>query len=206
MALSYANIEGLWIQAGGSPALAPLAAAIAMAESGGNPNAHNAKPPDDSYGLWQINMIGSLGPARRKTFGISSNTALYDPLTNAKAAVAVSGNKSFAAWSTFGSGAYKRYLNGSVPPDMNAGGATGGTGSDGGAVQASVQDSIMSSVYKLANVAGNMVVEGGALVGGGILVAAGLYMLFRGTDVTGAGAAISAIRTVGGPVGKAIVK
>lgn len=44
---------------------------------------------DLSYGLFQINMKGKLGPARRKMFGIKSNEELFDPLTNAKAAYAV---------------------------------------------------------------------------------------------------------------------
>lgn len=41
---------------------------------------------DMSYGLFQINMLGSLGPSRRKWFGISSDDALYDPAVNVSAA------------------------------------------------------------------------------------------------------------------------
>lgn len=88
-------------------------AAIAMAESGGNPRAHNAIPPDNSYGLWQINMLGSMGPARRKQYGISSNDQLYDPATNARAAAKILSGQGPGAWSTYTSGAYKKYLNGS---------------------------------------------------------------------------------------------
>lgn len=128
MALTYAQIEGLWVQAGGSQDTAPLAAAIAMAESGGNPNSvnNNAHTGDLSYGLWQINMIGQLGPSREKQFGITNYSQLLDPLTNAKAAVAVSsGGKDFTPWTTFTHGAYKQYMQGNVPPDLNAGGAGG---------------------------------------------------------------------------------
>jgi hypothetical protein len=50
-----------------TPADAVVAVAIALAESGGNPAAHNPVPPDDSWGLWQINMRGHLGPVRRGT-------------------------------------------------------------------------------------------------------------------------------------------
>lgn len=60
--------------------------AIAIKESAGNPQAHNSKPPDDSYGLWQINMIGALGPDRRGRLGLSSNSQLFDPVVNARAA------------------------------------------------------------------------------------------------------------------------
>lgn len=180
MALSYSQIEGLWIQAGGSSALAPVAAAIAMAESGGNPQAHNATPPDDSYGLWQINMYGSLGPSRRAQYGLSSNTQLYDPLTNAKAAVSI-GAGGFGPWSTYGSGAYKAYLNGSVPPDMNAGGAGGGVVTVGNPIT----DTIMPSIYVMMDVVGNELTFVFALLGGGLLVGAGLYMMF-GSGTAGA--------------------
>src|SRR5882672_1443020 len=98
MALSYAQLEGLWIQAGGPAITAPVAAAIGLAESGGNPTAHNgnAGTGDDSYGIMQINMLGSLGPSRRAQFGLSNNTDLFDPLTNMRVAVAMSnGGKNF---------------------------------------------------------------------------------------------------------------
>lgn len=206
MAISYAQIEGLWIQAGGSQALAPVAAAVAMAESGGNPQSHNSTPPDDSYGLWQINMYGSLGPSRRSQFGLSSNTQLYDPLTNAKAAVAI-GRGGFGPWTTFTSGAYKKYLNGAVPPDLNSIGAGAGIGAGLGgsdpvatqaAYQASLESGIMKDVFRLMNTLGNMLVEGGALLAGAVLVGAGFYML-----LSNSGSAAAAIGAVGGPVARA---
>jgi hypothetical protein len=132
VALSFQALQDLWKQAGGSPASAAVAAAIALAESGGRPDAHNPKPPDDSYGLWQINMLGSLGPARRRQFGLSSNAALFDPLTNAKAAVAISGGgSSFGAWSTYTNGAYKSHLSGQGSGTDTIQGGTGG-GQPGG--------------------------------------------------------------------------
>jgi hypothetical protein len=85
---------------------------IAYAESGGNPNAHNSKPPDDSYGLWQINMIGKLGAPRRKQFGITSNAQLLDPATNAKAAYIVFKSQGLDAWSTYKNGEYLKHMDG----------------------------------------------------------------------------------------------
>jgi hypothetical protein len=90
-----------------------LAAAIAMAETGGtgNAGAHNPIPPDDSYGLWQINMIGAEGPQRRRQLGISSNTQLYDPATNARAMMLISnGGTNFTPWATYTSGRYQKYM------------------------------------------------------------------------------------------------
>ena len=65
-----------------------IAWAVAKKESNGRPKAHNddISTGDDSYGLFQINMLGSLGNDRRDKFGIKKNTELFDPVENAKAA------------------------------------------------------------------------------------------------------------------------
>lgn len=87
-----------------------MAWAIAMRESGGKPSAFNgnAGTGDKSYGLFQINMLGSLGPARLKELGLKSNEDLLDPLTNAKAAFKMSkGGTDFGAWAV-GPNAYRR--------------------------------------------------------------------------------------------------
>lgn len=111
--LSQAQLEMYARSAGLSAGAARTAAAVGMAESGGNPHAHNPIPPDNSYGLWQINMYGKLGPARRAKFGLSSNSDLYDPATNARAMAAIShGGSDFSPWSTYTSGAYRKYLSG----------------------------------------------------------------------------------------------
>ena len=90
-----------------------IATAIAMAESGGNESAHNsnANTGDDSYGLWQINMLGSLGPSRRQQFGISRNDELLDPCTNAKAmSIVSSGGTNWQPWTMYTNGEYKKHL------------------------------------------------------------------------------------------------
>jgi Lysozyme like domain len=88
------------------------ATAIAWAESVLDPRAHNATPPDDSYGLWQINMLGRLGPARRTKFGLQSNDELYAPAVNARAMASISlGGTNWQPWTTYTSGAYRQYLS-----------------------------------------------------------------------------------------------
>lgn len=75
---------------------------VAMKESTGRPKAHNdnAKTGDNSYGLFQINMRGSLGPARREQFNLEANEDLFDPLVNAKIAFHMSkGGENWSAWS-----------------------------------------------------------------------------------------------------------
>lgn len=114
--MAPAQIQALAAQVG--IADSAVAAAIAMAESGGNTEAHNSVPPDNSYGLWQINMLGPLGPQRRKAFGLTNNEQLYDPLTNAKAMAKISnGGKNWVPWTTYTSGKYKLYMNGLAPGD-----------------------------------------------------------------------------------------
>ena len=65
-------------------------AAVTAIESGGIRKAYadasTGLPDDQSYGLWQINMLGSLGPARRKKYKLESNEDLYDPKKAVKVA------------------------------------------------------------------------------------------------------------------------
>lgn len=89
------------------------ALAIVMAESGGRAQAHNSNPDtgDNSYGLFQINMLGAMGPERRKQYGLTSNDDLLDPNVNARVAFKMSkGGKNWSPWSTYKSGAYRKFL------------------------------------------------------------------------------------------------
>lgn len=88
-ALSPTTIYQYALNAGFPPDTATKMVAIAMKESGGIPTAYNGTPPDDSYGLWQINMYGNLGPARMSQFGLSDKTQLFDPAVNATAAYSI---------------------------------------------------------------------------------------------------------------------
>jgi hypothetical protein len=95
MRLTDGQIYDVARQAGFPDSVAQQMVAIALRESAGNPQAHNSTPPDDSYGLWQINMYGGLGAARLSQFGLTDPAQLYDPLTNARAAFSLyAGNPS----------------------------------------------------------------------------------------------------------------
>lgn len=59
---------------------------ISWRESRWDPRAFNPKNRDLSYGLFQINMKGDLGPARRKRSNLSNNEQLFDPETNVRVA------------------------------------------------------------------------------------------------------------------------
>lgn len=90
------------------------AVAIAMSESGGNSAAHNtnAATGDDSYGPWQINMKGDLGPDRRKTYGLKADADLLNPVINARVAYGVSSHgTNWTPWSDYKNGHYSQYLS-----------------------------------------------------------------------------------------------
>lgn len=77
-----------------------MAWAVAVKESTLRPFAHNKS--SNCYGLFQINMTGSMGPDRRGKYGLNSNEDLFNPLTNAKVAYQMSnGGKNWKAWSTY---------------------------------------------------------------------------------------------------------
>lgn len=88
--------------------------AIAKKESRGNPISHNGnrKTGDNSYGLFQINMVGTLGPERRDKFSLSSNAELFNPVVNAQIAYHMSnGGKDWSAWKGLKTKAVKFWLS-----------------------------------------------------------------------------------------------
>ena len=68
------------------------AVAIAQRESRFNPKSFADDSDDLSYGLMQINMKGSMGPGRRKTYNLKKNEDLFNPDTNARVAWTLSGH------------------------------------------------------------------------------------------------------------------
>jgi hypothetical protein len=99
--LTPEDIKSLLIISGFKGEALKIAFGIVMKESTGRPYAHNqnSNTGDNSYGLFQINMIGSLGPARREQFGLKDNEDLFNPLTNAAIAYVISdGGNDWGPW------------------------------------------------------------------------------------------------------------
>lgn len=94
MRYSKAQLERLWIHAGGDPRRAKLMAAIALAESGGQSGIVNSI---GATGLWQIHPGGSQ---------------YTDPLTNARTAVHKLSSQGLGAWEAYTNGAYRKFLGG----------------------------------------------------------------------------------------------
>jgi hypothetical protein len=75
--------------------------AVVMKESRGNPLSHNGNrnTGDNSYGLFQVNMLGAMGQERRDKFNLDYNAELLDPVVNARIAHHMSkGGKDWSAW------------------------------------------------------------------------------------------------------------
>jgi len=100
MNLSAAQIQSYAAAAGFSGADLQTAAAIAQAESSGNPGA--VGDAGNSFGLWQINL-----PAHPEY----ASANLSDPMVNAQAAFAIySAAGGFSPWSTYKGGQYLSYM------------------------------------------------------------------------------------------------
>ncbi len=131
---TYAELAGLWIEAHGPGQYAATAAAVAEAESSGDPtrihntaypNRPNYHPPsagnlpEYSVGLWQINIYVHTQYTQAE---------MLDPLRNAEAAVAISDDgTSFRPWTTYKDGTYKQYLRSNftpIIPDLGPGQTT----------------------------------------------------------------------------------
>jgi hypothetical protein len=201
---TYAQLEGLWINAGGSKTLAPVMAAVAEAESGGCSTAYNSGSP--ASGLWQIEPINS-----QYVPGGYGN--VFNPADNAKAAVNVYGAQGLRAWSTYTSGAYKQFMNAGTTPDTNVPGTAATTSAPTSTANPSSCVILVPNPVSGVPIIGDLVSANGiclftttearALIGGLILSAGGVtcavgiaILVVSGFARTGAGKAAG--RAVGG--------
>lgn len=197
---NYAQLEYIWIQAGGSQQWAPMAAAISMAESGGNSNAIS---PTNDYGLWQINA--SAHPSQ----------ATLDVMGNARAAVAISnGGTNWRPWCTAwcppdcnssghstyeGSCApYQKYLSGGVAPSATPVNATNAAANNNATLTSSQQPTCQGSDW-IFNFFGCIVQQGEGMVANvliGIIrtilnpiiqIVAGIFGILAGITLVGLG-------------------
>jgi hypothetical protein len=88
--------------------------AVAKAESNGRPFAFNGntKTGDSSYGIFQINMLGTLGPDRRDKFDLDLNAELFSPVKNAEIVYHMTkGGTDWSSWSSYNKGAIYKWLD-----------------------------------------------------------------------------------------------
>jgi hypothetical protein len=113
----YAQLEELWIGAGGPRPMAPLMAAIGLAESDGRSDAQN---PSGAKGVWQIKGLPFPGDP-------------FNAQVNAKMAVAKYRSQGLDAWETYTSGKYRGFLRQGVAPAKASTTAAPGKGQTTGA-------------------------------------------------------------------------
>lgn len=102
--LNVAQLRQLALMAGFAGQSADVAAAVAMAESGGDPAAEGDLTLGISRGLWQINV---------RAHPDFDAVRLFDPEYNARAAYLVSSHgTSWTPWTNYRNGAYKKYMPG----------------------------------------------------------------------------------------------
>lgn len=180
---TYSQLKQLWTEAGGSASYASMAAAVAMAESGGRSDAvgNNTNGTVDR-GLWQINSIhGSL-----------SST---DPIANARAAVQISNNgTNWRPWCTVwsngacggtfqGEGApYKKFLTGG-DAGSDAGGSSGTPAETAGLETTATSLNPEKWVDSALRTIGNWFLYGGMVLLGGVLMVVGGGLLFMSSDL-----------------------
>jgi hypothetical protein len=88
--------------------------AVAKAESNGRPFAFNGNVDtgDSSYGIFQINMIGNLGPDRKDKFNLDLNAELFSPVKNAEIVFHMTKKgTNWSSWSSYNKGAHYKWLN-----------------------------------------------------------------------------------------------
>lgn len=163
---TYAQLEGLWVNAGGSAATAPVAAAVAEAESSGNSAATSANPDGGTnVGLWQLDTPAGKGSG----FTVAQ---LSDPATNAAVAVSGSSNGAdWSAWETFVTGAYKAFLSNGTTPDT--------TGLPAGTAAATLTAATTATCALSVPIAGCLLPKSAlrGMIGGLCLAAAGVLGL-----------------------------
>jgi Lysozyme like domain len=170
---TYAQLEGLWINAGGSTALAPVMAAIALAESGGCSAALNATDNNGtqtSWGLWQISNGTHSQPVPN----------ILSPTVNAQQAVAKYKSQGLNAWGTYDSGAYKAYISNGTTPDTSAGAGSGTATLDSATTSTDCAINFPGIDLGVTSVGGGCLVTYGterAIISGLLLGAAGLLAL-----------------------------
>ena len=115
--IPQAKINEMLLAVGFKPEEAKIMAAVAMAESAGDPMIDTVKSGLDpekknefSIGLFQLNMIDAFLEERLKLFGIESTDELYDPIVNVIAAKRLYDQQGFGAWSAYKNNSYKKFL------------------------------------------------------------------------------------------------
>lgn len=199
---NFAQLENIWTRNGGQKKLAPLMASIALAESGGYTQAHHTNADGTvDQGLWQINSSNYRLYKGHNVYGVNENAKVAVRLAN--------GGKGLGNWTTYTSGAYKKYLpskGGGITGDVTTGLkdvsgwvtspagpvvgiATGAAGTVIGGVGSKVTGAVTSPIEKGLEWFGMRIVFALIIMGGGGLILLGLLLIGADLGLAAFGAA-----------------
>lgn len=190
MAYTYAQLKALWNNNGGNPAAADMAAAIALAESGGNADAKNVNTNGSiDRGLWQINSV-------------HGSKSTFDPIANVKSAISISNNgKNWSPWVTYVTGAFKKFLSpttaanaSGTPTATTAGINIPGIPGIGGISVSGVTSGIVNTVLGMLGIKGglqDMFERLGLIILGFALVILGIHLLSSGGSSKGSNVTVN---------------
>lgn len=111
---SFDQLRQLAINSGFQGPAADRAAAIALAESSGDPTQINKADPGGSYGLMQINQASHPGTASRALMPQGSFDLAYQ---------ISKGGRDFSPWTTYRRGVYAKYLPEGSSAEVSSGSA-----------------------------------------------------------------------------------
>ena len=166
---TYQGLELLWTQNGGPKAMAGTMAAIALAESGGNPKARHVNADGSvDQGLWQINT------SNRKLY---KGQNVYDPNVNVKSAITLATHgRGLTNWTTYNNGAYKSHLPGPGPLSGVVS-AIEHPGRDIQQVTGVITKPIVSPIESGLTYVGKEIVFALIIAGGGALILLGVLLI-----------------------------
>lgn len=156
---SYAQLEKLWTEAGGPANAAPQMAYIAeYDESGGYAGAWNST---GATGLWQVEWPSNYSGNR---------TDLFDPATNAQAAVSLYQQSGFTPWGN------DRRLNLHIPASTSVPGVSAGSSPQQTATDTSATSSLLGSLFGLSDWQ-DLAERLGLILLGSLLILLGIFIL-----------------------------
>jgi len=210
---NFKQLENLWTRNGGEKKLAPVMAAIALAESGGYTQAHHTNSDGTvDQGLWQINSSNYKLYKGHNIYGVNENTKVAIRLAN--------GGKGLGNWTTYTSGAYLKHTpsnqKGAVLAATHTISKSGGGGVTGGIVTGlhDVTSVVENPGAGIASLVGQGASAAGGAVGGAVKGAVlgpveqglqwfGMRIVFALIIMGGAGLILLGLLLVGADLGLA---
>jgi len=183
--------------AGFSRAEALTAAGIALAESGGDRDARGGPNSNGTYdyGLWQINSVHKE---------LLAKGSWRDPDSNARMAYSVYKGSGWKAWTTYNTGAYRKFIPKTIPGAEQVGNVLAGDTPGGNDIKVKVP-SVSDIPGAISGAVASINKQVGRIAGNTVTLLVALVLLGLGVMIVlriPAGKAAAGVAAVVTPVGK----